>query len=198
MDRTGKPQQNWLPGLGPSIDEINRDLASIPVSYHSVDLSGLEPSRESQGGVKRPDPSEAKMFLQGTFYVELVSPKHPECSAITSEARRVAKLTELILEDPEKVLREFASVLNHRGMFALAVVKAVTTIGNQNLTDEQQWQAFNDKLRVFMGIVGPPTSNSLSKEEYTRLTDLGFQNPKTAKVLADSIRDYLFLIEDGR
>jgi hypothetical protein len=78
------------------------------------------------------------------------------------------------------------------------VVQAVTTIGNLNLPDEQQWQTFNEKLRVFMGIVGPPTSGSLSKKECKRLIDLGFGHPKTAKILAGKIRDYLLLIEDGR
>ena len=117
-----------------------------------------------------------------------------------SEPKRVAKLTQLVLQDPENVLREFASTLIHEGPFALAVVPAVTTIGNLHISDEKQWQAFNEKLRVFMSIVGPPASNSpsISNNEYKRLTALGFERPKTAKVLAGSIRDYLLLVEDGR
>jgi hypothetical protein len=184
--------------MEPSLDEINKELASIRPCYNYGDLSFENSRRDAGTSTKEIDPSERNRFLTDTFCTGLVSKQHPECSTLKNEEQRVAKFQALVLEDPEKVLCYFASNLAHTSFAALAVAPALTSIAHQALQDDAAWMSFNDKLRVFMNIVGAQASDSLSNSEYRRLTKLGFERPKTAKVIAEGLREYFSLIESGR
>lgn len=188
--------QNWLP-FEPSLEEINDELRSMRQCYDYDDASFRDTTDYHEGLVRKTRVFQAADYLEGNFHVKSVADLHPESCKPRSDEAKVETLRKLTLEDPQKVLREFANTLSHTGLFRMQVVLALTTIGYQNSQDEATWHAFNGKLREFMDMVGTSSSNALSTHDYTRLRSIGFTQPKTARLIAKDIGAYLSQVEDG-
>lgn len=189
-------QQKWLPGLEP-FDDVNKELATLRPCHNYEDLSFQHTSARQTNVSQNSAAFKAKDYLEGHWFVKIVASKHPDASKFPVDEKQIQTLQKLTLEDPKKVLIQLADTLNPNGPYVLATPPALATIGFQSSRDEATWREFNDKLREFVSLVSPSTSNFLSNKDYARLIDLGFKRPKTANALAKNISIYLSHVEHG-
>ena len=182
-----KPQQKYFPGFEPleveKLEEVNRELRQVANGYQAVE---------------QVDPRNLELFTgKGNFFIGSVAEKHPDCMVYMTPYEVEREFHRLVLADPGCVLQVLSNKIDQNSLFVPAVVPTITSIINSANLSEEARIKLHDSLLVFMNVVGTGPTESISRDNYLALRNLGFEVPKVAKAFANDIKLYFSLLSEA-